>query len=314
MKKYWWVNQNQTAKYQITGGYMWSPKINTNGGRNRFYDYMTEVEPGDVIFSFANTKISFIGIATGKAYSSSKPNEFDDNNPWRDDGWLVPVEYYELESPIRPKSHIDIIRPYLPNKYSPLQKNGNGNQGVYLTEVPTNMADRLSSLFNKQVEEIIKQHDNEVTTYPEVSNIDTEAIQEIRRRKDIQETEKLRLVKSRNGQGLFKDRLREVEEGCRLTGLTDIKYLIASHIKPWTKSNDFEKLDGNNGLLLSPHVDKLFDNGYISFEDNGSMIISTQLNTNVLELWSIDKDRGVGSFNDEQKDYLQYHRNNVFKH
>jgi len=314
MKKYWWVNQNQTAKYQITGGYMWSPKINTNGGRNRFYDYMTEVEPGDVIFSFANTKISFIGIATGKAYSSSKPNEFDDNNPWRDDGWLVPVEYYELESPIRPKSHIDIIRPYLPNKYSPLQKNGNGNQGVYLTEVPTNMADRLSSLFNKQVEEIIKQHDNEVTTYPEVSNIDTEAIQEIRRRKDIQETEKLRLVKSRNGQGLFKDRLREVEEGCRLTGLTDIKYLIASHIKPWTKSNDFEKLDGNNGLLLSPHVDKLFDNGYISFEDNGSMIISTQLNTNVLELWSIDKDRGVGSFNDEQKDYLQYHRDNVFKH
>ena len=58
---------------------------------------------------------------------------------------------------------------------------------------------------------------------------------------------------------------------------------IASHIKPWTKSNDFEKLDGNNRLLLSPHVDKLFDTGYISFEGNDSMIISPRLNIDTLK-------------------------------
>ena len=312
--RYWWVNQNKTLKYEITGGYMWSPKTKANGGRNKFYDYMTEVEIGDIVFSFADTKISFIGVATSRAYSSSKPNEFDDNESWSNDGWLAPVEFYELENPIRPKNHIEAIKPFLPGKYSPLQDNGNGNQGVYLTEVPVELANTLFKLLGGQVESVIERHIGEEFTYIEVSNNDAESIREIRQRKDIQETEKLRLVKSRNGQGLFKDRLRGVEQGCRVTGLTDIQYLIASHIKPWAKSNDFEKLDGNNGLLLSPHVDKLFDNGYISFEDNGSMIISTQLNTNVLELWSIDKDRGVGSFNDEQKDYLQYHRDNVFKH
>jgi hypothetical protein len=272
--RYWWVNQNKTLKYEITGGYMWSPKTKSNGGSNKFYDYMTEVEVGDVVFSFADTKISFIGIATGKAYSASKPNEFDDNESWSNDGWLVPVEFYELKDSIRPKNHIQTIKDYLPSKYSPLQDNGNGNQGVYLTEVPVELADALSSLLVNQVQDIIEQHTDEDFTYIEVSNADAVAINEIRQRKDIQEPEKLRLVKSRNGQGLFKDRLKEIELGCRITGLTDVKYLIASHIKPWAKSNDFEKLDGNNGLLLSPHIDKLFDSGYISFEDRGSMILS----------------------------------------
>jgi hypothetical protein len=49
--KYWWVNQNQTLKYEITGGYMWPPKTKANGGSNKFYDYMTEV--GDVVFSLS---------------------------------------------------------------------------------------------------------------------------------------------------------------------------------------------------------------------------------------------------------------------
>ena len=311
--RYWWVNQNQTLKYEITGGYMWSPKTKANGGRNQFYDYMSEVEVGDVVFSFADTKIGFIGIATGRAYSSSKPSEFDDNESWSNDGWLVPVEFYELENPIRPKNHIQTIRAYLPDKYSPLQDNGNGNQGVYLTEVPLGLAEALSGLLVNQVQDIIERHTDEEFAHLELSNADTAVVNEIRHRKDIEETEKLRLVKSRNGQGLFKDRLKEIESGCRITGLADIKYLIASHIKPWTKSNDFEKLDGNNGLLLSPHVDKLFDNGYISFEDDGGMIISPQLNVDTLRLWSINKDENVGEFNKEQQQYLQYHRDNVLK-
>ena len=311
--KYWWVNQNQTLKYEITGGYMWSPKTKANGDRNRFYDYMTEVEVGDVVFSFADTKISFIGIAAGKAYSSSKPNEFDDNDSWSNDGWLTPVEFYELQSPIRPKSHIQAIRSYLPNKYSPLQDNGNGNQGVYLTEVPAELAEALSNLLGSQVQDTIKRHTAEEFSHIEIDSVDVKAVKEIRLRKDIEETEKLRLVKSRNGQGLYKDRVKEIELGCRVTGLSDIKYLIASHIKPWTKSNDFEKLDGNNGLLLSPHVDKLFDNGYISFENDGRMIVSPALNIDTLRLWNIDEHSNVGDFNDEQRYYLQYHRDNILK-
>src|SRR3546814_19216091 len=60
--RYWWVNQNQTYRHEVPGGYLWSPKRNRNGGRNPFYDFMREVAPGDVVFSFSDTYIKAIGI------------------------------------------------------------------------------------------------------------------------------------------------------------------------------------------------------------------------------------------------------------
>jgi predicted restriction endonuclease len=105
----------------------------------------------------------------------------------------------------------------------------------------------------------------------------------------------------------------QIESECRVTRLTDSNYLIASHIKPWSHSNDNEKLDGNNGLLLSPHIDKLFDNGHISFSNNGDMLISSKINPDVLSLWSIDKDLNVGGFNKQQQKYLEYHRSIILK-
>ena len=83
----------------------------------------------------------------------------------------------------------------------------------------------------------------------------------IKGRTDIGATTKSRLVKSRLGQGIFKDNVRRNEKGCRVTGVTDLKHLRASHIKPWRDSSDEEKLDGCNGLLLAPHIDHLFDMG-----------------------------------------------------
>ena len=83
--------------------------------------------------------------------------------------------------------------------------------------------------------------------------------------------EKLQLVKSRRGQGVFRDNVIQIEKYCRVTGVRAIEHLRASHIKPWAKSDDLEKVDGNNGLLLSPHVDHLFDRGWIRFEADGTM-------------------------------------------
>src|SRR3546814_2762084 len=74
--RYWWVNQNQTYRHEVPGGYLWSPKRNRNGGRNPFYDFMREVAPGDVVFSFSDTYIKAIGIAGSHAYESPKPREF----------------------------------------------------------------------------------------------------------------------------------------------------------------------------------------------------------------------------------------------
>jgi hypothetical protein len=128
--RFWWVNQNQTHREEIAGGFMWSPKRNANGARSQFYENMREVEPGDIVFSFFDTRIQGIGIVTVRADTAPKP-EFGpagQSNNWSQEGCLVGVEYTKLDTPFRPKDHIELIRPLLPSKYTPLQNNGSGLQ------------------------------------------------------------------------------------------------------------------------------------------------------------------------------------------
>ena len=105
---------------------------------------MREVAPGDLIFSFMDTRILAIGIAQSYCWESPKPPEFGTaGQNWENIGWKVKVNFTELTNKVRPKDHIDVLRPFLPDRYSPLQPNGNGLQSVYLTEVPTALADML---------------------------------------------------------------------------------------------------------------------------------------------------------------------------
>ncbi|MFM7007719.1 MAG: HNH endonuclease, partial [Betaproteobacteria bacterium] len=117
----------------------------------------------------------------------------------------------------------------------------------------------------------------------------------------------------RCGQGVFKSKVRLNEAKCRVTGITDVRFLIASHIKPWRLCNDQEKLDGANGLLLSPHVDRLFDRGFISFEDDGTLICSPSLPREVADKWLPKFAINIGRFNPKQAAYLAFHRKSIFK-
>lgn len=134
---------------------------------------------------------------------------------------------------------------------------------------------------------------------------------------DLSATASLQLVEIRSKQSLFKRRLLTIEKKCRLTGIADLRFLRASHIKPWAKCADGnERIDGSNGLLLSPHADFLFDRGWITFEDNGSLVRSGQLPKEVIERIGLDLTQGkrCGDFFKEQRSYLEYHRNAVFEH
>jgi putative restriction endonuclease len=106
--------------------------------------------------------------------------------------------------------------------------------------------------------------------------------------------------------------LEALELCCRLTRIAERGHLRASHIKPWCRSDDREKLDPNNGLLLSPHIDHLFDRGYISFTDDGDLMISSRLDISVLAGWGVSTTVDVGAFTTAQRTYLAYHRQNVF--
>ncbi len=106
---------------------------------------------------------------------------------------------------------------------------------------------------------------------------------------------------------------------CPFTKITDERLLIASHIKPYNicMKNDEQKqaLDYLNGLALSPTYDKLFDQGYITFTDNGELICGTQLSSYTWEKLSINPNakNKMRIFPEEREMYLDYHRNNVFQ-
>jgi hypothetical protein len=308
--RYWWVNQNQTYRSEVSGGFLWSPKTRADGARNQFYENMRHVEVGDVVFSFCDTRIKAIGLAVGGAETAPKPNFGTVGASWSKEGWLVPVEFKELRSQIRPKDHISLIRPHLPSKYSPLQDSGDGLQSVYLASVPPPMADVLVELIGAEylatMDDLRGDTDDLGVKEEQIENA-------IKGRTDIGATMKEQLVKARRGQGIFKANVRLNEKGCRVTHVTDLQHLRASHIKPWKDSTDEEKLSGCNGLLLAPHIDHLFDKGLITFAPDGKLVLSPKLEKGVLKNWGISDTLNVGVFNTLQSEFLEYHRNKVFK-
>ena len=307
--RFWWVNQNQTYRHEVPGGYLWSPKTRKDGGRHYFYDTMTEVRPGDLVFSFADTYIKALGVVQSLAQTATKPTEFGQSGAaWADEGWFVEVNFIPLKERIRPKDHISQLRDHLPQKYSPLQSTGDGNQVVYLTELPEPLALVLGKLIGPEYSAVTKAAIEE-----EPTGADDVAEETLSARADIPETQKLQLIRARRGQGLFRSRVELVEAGCRVSGLTDRQHLRASHIMPWRVANDAQKLDGNNGLMLSPHVDHLFDKGFISFADGGSLLISAQVPDSLIKAWMIQMTAAPRPFNEQQAGYLKYHRDELFR-
>jgi len=126
-------------------------------------------------------------------------------------------------------------------------------------------------------------------------------------------TQRKALVNARSGQGRYRSELIKREKRCRITGIADKSFLIASHIKPWALSNDKEKLDSNNGLLLTPNLDRAFDGGFISFSSKGKILISRRLSSSVAKVLGVNSTTKIGVLNLAQQKYMRFHREKVFK-
>ena len=133
----------------------------------------------------------------------------------------------------------------------------------------------------------------------------------------LTQTEREARCTTRIGQTRFRQRVCQREPRCRVTGVTNNSsyYRVASHIKPWSHSNSQERLDGNNGLLLAPHIDLLFDKGLISFENDGTLLISSRADIESLRLMGVpvDESFNAGDFSQQQQHYLKYHRDRIFQ-
>jgi len=316
--RYWWVNQSQTYRHEVRGGYLWSPKRKQNGHTNPFYEYMREVSPGDVVFSFADGYIKAIGIIASHGYEAPKPLEFGQVGAyWELIGWRVDVIFYELKHAIRPADYMERLGPFLPQRYAPLRSNGHGLQSVYLTLLPESFALELADLVGHEARVIIRQnHSKDAPQTPIAAGlIEWEDHQlDIVQKSDLPETTRRAVIQARRGQGLFKQRVLEIESRCRLTGVDRVEHLRASHCKPWRDANNNERLDGENGLLLTPDADHLFDRGFISFDGDGKVLVSPVAHVPSLVKMGLDPQTisSVGSFSEGQRAYLSFHRESVF--
>jgi putative restriction endonuclease len=313
--QYWWVNQEKTRGQEHRGGYLWSPKRQKNGARSQFYENMKVVAPGDRVFCYWDGHVRAQGILRSFGYDSPKPPEFGEIGPnWSSIGYRADVDYVQLAYPVRPRDTWTRIQPLLPSKYSPLQVDkGIGLQSVYLAKLPLALGHLLDDLVvgkgNVQVSDVRVAD----SSMEQVEREGWEA-HELQRLAAATVTEREALVRARRGQGKFRENVATVEQACRVTGVSNLSYLIASHIKPWRHAENDERLSGHNGLLLAPHADFLFDRGFISF-GNGELLISEVAEEKSLLKLGIDpqRRRAAGRFSDRQEQFLEFHRREIFR-
>ena len=129
---------------------------------------------------------------------------------------------------------------------------------------------------------------------------------------NIKATEKDSIVKSRIGQGIFRNELIAYWHGCAISQCPFTWMLIASHIKPWRDADNQERLDTYNGLLLLPHYDQLFDLGYISFTQTGKIMYSRLLDKFDREAIGLTSDLHLVKLENQHLKYLKYHNENCF--
>jgi hypothetical protein len=182
---------------------------------------------------------------------------------WQDFGWKVPVKFNALSQKVRPEDHIDVLRPLAPARYGPLQANGDGEQGIYLTELTTAFAETLAGVIGTEANPssavsvgapMRTNDDLDFWEHRLEAAVETDT--------SLPPTEHETIIRARCGQGLFKERVMRIEGRCRITKVDNpVHFVVASHCKPWRDSSNQERLNGDNGLLLTPSIDHLVSTG-----------------------------------------------------
>ncbi len=283
--------------------YIWAPD-------DRYYHhkFVKEIRKDDIIFIYHKTNIIAISKAVENARRMLRP-EFRHTN-WGEDGYNVDLEIINLEFLVKPYNHSEEIKKFKENegKYFPFKEDGFIVQG-YTYKISTEFAKYLFSLVKLYGNErLVQEYNNKIENY-QLEDMEKNILY-IEEEKCITGEEKESIIKVRINQNIFRQKLLNLE--CKLCGFSNEKLLIASHIKPWSESDDIEKLHIYNGFLFCPHHDKVFDKFLISFEDSGKIIISQKLSVEDRILLNLRDDMKI-KLSDGNKKYLKWHREKFFE-
>lgn len=293
---FFWVNLGKSYKEVATQNFLWAPayvfdskgKKKTNAG----WEPVKEVKAGDVIFCNRDENIIYVAVARNDAYPAKRPATRTFNQ-WNDDGFQIDVDLTVLTPAVSVAGFKLDLMAIHNHECSPalFTKTGSTAQ-QYMVRLPLGAGVLiLSHLGDAEVsisEQVILRKKGRL------------------KRGGTRET----LAQARVGQGQFRDDVLSLwRHACPLTGLGKPELLTASHIVPWSLSNEIEKIDPNNGFPFSPAIDKLFDRGYVSFDDHGRLLIKTSsLDIQDLRCLGIAPDAKIAGLNAEQKAYLARHR------
>jgi hypothetical protein len=291
---YWWASQQELFGEQRKEDCLWAPR-QVNGGASFFHwRNMTEVVPGDVIFSYANRSFAAVSVAKTEAVES------DDQVgrravDWGTQGRRIDVEYLDMET-FAPLDQVHkLLAPMLPEEQAPLRRDGRDREG-YLFGLPSEAGRLLLDYLASQVGLVGKEAISSMVIAAAGNPLERQA-----------------LAASRLGQGVFRKAVSKVWKGrCVVTGANARALVKAIHIKPWQDSNNEERLDPYNGLMLSALYTEAFNTGLISFDLTGSLLLSESVEPFQWEQLGIKQTSWIAGLKEEHAPYLEYHRDHVF--
>lgn len=253
-QRYFWVNQGGTHSDEVSAGCLWAPQRDATGSKLLHWESMTRVQPGDIIFAYANNNVRGYAVATSAAAPMARPYTSGSQYSPAQGGRIVFCEYHIAGVPISFASvaaNSTLTHELATGLNAVLNSAGKVAQ-KYLCEITATAATSLAHLCGLAG---IGQIQGGATT-------------------PIAKTTVLQLIDARLGQGKFKDDLiAEFGGRCSLTGLAERSLLRASHLRPWCESSNQERLDPENGLLLAAGIDAAFDRGFVGFDGVGTLLV-----------------------------------------
>ena len=288
------VMQGETYQEERELGIIRSPQKDSGGQVPHFWLRMKEVNKGDHIFHYVKGNIVAISVAkTGCQHTS-------------DEEYLVELEYHELEKPLNVHSNFDELKILLPLKYSPFQQDGNGNSG-YLYPCNEQLVIKLLELISdlniytiddEQLELAIGtvRRTERNTIIPMIAEMESEA----------------KLMIRKGGEKFRKDLLPLWGSKCALCDIELPDLLQASHSKPWKDSTHNERIDPYNGLLLCCNHDALYKKGYIAFDGQGRLHVSSSITEDDYLIYNIYPRKKIARY-EENKPYFKWHKKNIFQ-
>lgn len=294
--EFYWVNIGTTHKTVIDQHFLWAPKSSRNKAGNEvtrlYWDNVGKVQQGDIIFCCYDQRISFLAIADGNSYTEERPvsRSFGE---WDAVGNRVDVQIVELDRKVhRDEISSEFIARFNNRSAPSLFSNQATLNQIYMAHLPADAGMYLLEAANQTArseDAFIRAGTSEPTK--------------------ISATTREALVMARVGQGKFRaDLIKRWGGRCALTGLQNVNLMVASHINSWALSDNVERLDVENGLLLAPHIDRLFDQGLISFSNNGAVQIAPSLSAEDRVIFGLDRFTKIEALSRGNLSYLDRHR------